>query len=118
MLKKYRNKPTELGGIKFDSAREAKRYAELKLLVRAKQVHDLQVHVRFPLDVLGIPITVYEADFFYIDVKTGKRVVEDVKPKFTNDAARRRYQATAAYRMFAIKKRLMLAVHNIIVREV
>lgn len=31
-LSKYGNKKTEVDGIKFDSAKEAKRYSELKLL--------------------------------------------------------------------------------------
>lgn len=117
-MNKYRNKPTEVDGYKFDSMREAKRYGELKLLRRAKQIFELQVHVIYPLDVRGIGITTYEADFVYVDVVTGKQVVEDVKPKFATPDARRRYHATPAYRIFAIKKRLMLAIQKIEVTEV
>jgi hypothetical protein len=115
---KYRNKRTEVDGIKFDSVRESKRYGELKLLLRAKQIFDLRHHQTFALDVNGVPITLYEADFAYVDVRTGKQVVEDVKPKFSTVAARKKYEATAAYRMFAIKKRLMKACLKIEVIEV
>jgi hypothetical protein len=117
-LSKYRNKRTEVDGIKFDSMREALRYGELKLLQRAKQAHDLQVHVRYKLVVNGIEIAVYEADFVYVDVQTGRLIVEDVKPHFTSPARKNAYQATAAYRTFALKKRLMLAIHKIEVIEV
>lgn len=117
-MNKYRNKRTEVDGIKFDSVREANRYGELKLLQLAKKVRDLQMHVRFKLDVRDIEITIYEADFVYIDVRTGKKIVEDVKPQFRTERARKAYHATAAYRIFAIKRRLMLAIHEIWVIEV
>lgn len=117
-MNKYRNKPTTVDGIRFDSLREANRYAQLKLLQRVKQVSDLQVHMLFALNVRGIEIAVYEADFVYIEVRTGKKVVEDVKPHFRTERAKKAYHATAAYRLFSIKKRLMLAINKIEVIEV
>src|SRR5512146_2768851 len=74
---KYGNKPTEVDGVRFASKREAARYSELKLLERAGQISALRLQPAFPLDVNGVPITRYVADFSYVE--NGKRVVEDVK---------------------------------------
>lgn len=82
---KYHATKTVVDGIVFDSKREAKRYGELKLLERAGVIKDLQLQVRFELipafDVDGKHYrpTFYIADFAYIDAKTDKEIVEDVK---------------------------------------
>lgn len=82
---KYNARKTTIDGITFDSAREAKRYQELKLMERAGIIRDLQRQVRYELipafDVGGKHYrpTAYIADFTYTDAKTGKKVVEDVK---------------------------------------
>jgi hypothetical protein len=117
-VNKYRNKRTEVDGIKFDSAKEARRYGELKLLWRAAEIRNFDVQTRYALDVGGIKIAHYVADFSYYDVRSGKWIVEDVKPTFRDEKSRKSYQSTAAYRMFTIKKQLMLAIHNIEVIEV
>ena len=117
-MNKYRNIRTEVDGIKFDSAKEARRYGELKLLQRAGEIIHLESQKRYALEVNGMKIAEYVADFVYVEVKSGKWIVEDVKPTFKTAKARKAYQATAAYRMFAIKKKLMLAIHNIEVIEV
>ena len=65
-MRKYKNNPVEYDGISFDSKREAKRYAELKLLERAGKITDLQRQVKFEL----IPVQ-YEIVERYSD-KTGK----------------------------------------------
>ncbi len=106
---KYHAKKTELDGITFDSKKEANRYAELKLLERSGAIHNLQRQVRYEL----IPAqkkdgkTVerachYIADFVYED--NGKTVVEDVKGYRTKE--------------YVLKRKLMLQVHGIEVREV
>ena len=46
---KYNARKTEIDGIKFDSAKEAARYAELKLLRDAGKIKDLQLQVPFVL---------------------------------------------------------------------
>jgi len=102
---KYRNKPQEYDGIKFDSMAEAVRYRDLKLLQHAKEIRDLEVHPKFPLVVNGFKIATYEADFGYTEL-TGVRVVEDVKSAITK---------TPVYR---IKKKLMHALYGIDVKEV
>lgn len=84
---KYGNRKTELDGLTFDSAAEARRHAELLLLARVGQIRDLRRQVRYellpPVHFPGIhrktPGLDYVADFVYVDVKTGKEVIEDVK---------------------------------------
>lgn len=106
---KYHAKKTVLDGIIFDSRKEAARYAELKLLERSGAIHNLQRQVRYEL----IPAqkkdgkTVerachYIADFVYEE--DGKTVVEDVKGFRTKE--------------YILKRKLMLQVHGIEVREV
>jgi hypothetical protein len=56
-----------LDGIRFASKREAARYAELKLLLRAGQIRDLKLQPRYALTVLGTKIGEYRADFEYVE---------------------------------------------------
>lgn len=104
MRSKYNAKKTYVDGICFDSKAEAKHYEELKLRMRAGEISDLTVHPRFPLEVNGERICVYEADFQYIDVKRGTLVTSDVKGV-----------KTALYKL---KKKLMLVCLGIEVEEV
>lgn len=78
-MNKYRNKPTEVDGIKFASKREAVRYSQLKLLERAGEISELARQPRFPLTVEGRLICTYVADFFYKDARTQQGVIEDAK---------------------------------------
>lgn len=117
-MNKYRNNRTQVDGIEFDSAKESRRYCELKLLQRAGVIKNLELQVSYCLKVQGIHITKYDVDFQYIDARTGLLKFEDVKPTFKTEKARKAYHATAAYRMFALKKKLMLACNNIEVIEI
>ena len=63
----------------FDSKTEHKRYLELKLLIHAKEIADLQVHPVFDLIVHEKLICRYEADFGYFDKSVSRMVYEDVK---------------------------------------
>lgn len=109
--RKYRNVPTVVDGLRFDSRAEAKRWGELQWMEKAGHIADLNRQVRFEL----VPSTerpsggieracVYVADFIYTDNKTGRRVVEDVKGAVTKE--------------YSIKRKLMLWRHGIEVREV
>lgn len=102
-MSKYRNVRTELDGYKFDSKREAGRYAELKILARAGLARDLAVHPVYPIEVNGFPICKYEADFFYRDER-GLPHVEDVKGVRTD--------------VYRIKKKLVKALLGIEIQEV
>lgn len=109
---KYRNKITEVDGIKFHSQKEARRWQELKLLVKAKKISDLERQVKFSLDVNGAHICNYFADFcytstesnFFVPFPAPYKVVEDVKGMRTP--------------LYRLKAKLMKAIHGIEIREV
>jgi hypothetical protein len=99
---KYRNRKTVVDGVTFDSAAEAKRYGELRLLERAGQITGLELQPSFPLIVNNLKVCTYRADFTYQDAAKN-RVVEDCKGFLT-----------PTYRL---KKKLMLAVHGVEIFE-
>src|ERR1700739_3349038 len=74
---KYGARRTTVDGITFDSAAEARRYGELKLLERAGEISGLELQPEFPFLVKGKVIFKYVADFSYWDGRS--RVTEDVK---------------------------------------
>lgn len=81
---KYRNKKVQLGGLRFDSKREAARYQVLKAREAAGEISHLELQPRFKLRCGDRPVTfdsgrqaVYVADFAYFDGE--KRIVEDAK---------------------------------------
>jgi len=83
-------KRVEQDGHKFDSQAEFKRYCQLKLLERAGEISNLQVHPKFDLTYNGRPILIrsagfpngrkatFKPDFGYLKVGAGV-VYEDVK---------------------------------------
>ena len=106
---KYRNKPVIVNNIQFPSKREAQRYSELFLLERAGVISDLQLQVPFELipsqKINGRVVeksVKYIADFCYTE--NGKMVVEDTKGMRTKD--------------YIIKRKLMLFIHGIRIKEV
>ena len=95
--------------IHFDSRREAARYDELMLLLKAGVISDLRLQHSFTLiegyttpDGKRIKPEKYVADFTYW--KEGKFVVEDAKGKRTST--------------YAVKKKQMLDKYGITIREV
>jgi hypothetical protein len=117
---KYGNKKTYADGQLFDSSHEAKRYRELCLLQRAGMISDLRTQVPYELiptqrepDTIGKRGGIikgkvierecaYIADFTYWE--SGSQVVEDTKGFKTKD--------------YTIKRKLMLYIHNIRIKEV
>ena len=83
MQSKYKNKKTQVDMYVFDSEKEAKRYKELKLLERAKEISNLELQPRFLLQESfrkngkTYRKIDYIADFQYIE--DGKTIIEDVK---------------------------------------
>lgn len=118
---KYKAHKTVVDGIEFDSMKEGRRYTELKLLERSGEISDLQMQVKFVLipaqrepDTVGARGGIhkgklieyeaaYVADFVYLDEK-GELVVEDVKGFRTPE--------------YKLKRKLMLYVHGIRIKEV
>ena len=117
-----------LNGEVFDSQKEHHRWGVLNLLERAGKISDLQRQVTFELiptqreespgvykagPQKGLPkpgdiieqSCRYVADFVY--KQDGVTVVEDCKG----------YKKGAAYDLFVIKRKLMLYVHGIKIRE-
>ena len=65
--RKYKNIPTELDGINFDSKKEARRYQDLKLLQMGNVISNLEIQPVIPLMVNGTKIGRYTGDFKYIE---------------------------------------------------
>ena len=112
-MNKFHAKKITYEGMTFDSKAEFRRWHELKLLERAGHIEDLRRQVKFELiprqtdpvtrEVLERAV-VYVADFVYFDVRSMKKVVEDVKGHMTPD--------------YVIKRKLMLYLNGITIREV
>ena len=122
---KYGSRKVTKDGIVFDSVRECNRWTELKLLERAGQIQNLERQVKYvlipaqrefcneiytkgrkkgcfkPGKLLEKECS-YIADFVYI--QNGKLVVEDTKG-FRTEA-------------YKIKRKLMLHVHGIRIKEI
>ena len=111
--RKYGNhKTVSFDGKNIDSKREDRRWFELNMLLRSGSIKDLRRQVPFELipaqrDNAGKVIeraVKYIADFVYFDISTGETVVEDAKGFKTRD--------------YIIKRKLMLKVHGIRIKEV
>lgn len=83
---KYGAIRSNVAGMSFDSKREAKRYAELRLLEMAGEIADLQRQVPIELHGRDGPLLTptgrvkrYVADFRYTDLRTGLTIWEDAK---------------------------------------
>ncbi|MBZ0158440.1 MAG: DUF1064 domain-containing protein [Alphaproteobacteria bacterium] len=99
---KFGARKTVVDGIRFDSAREARRYQELCLLEKTGQIQDLALQVPFIIEVGGKKICTYRADFCYTE--KGERIVEDVKGHRTRE--------------YILKKKLTEAIYGIQIREI
>lgn len=129
---KFKNRKITRDGMVFDSLLEYRRWRELLLLERAGKIQDLRRQVSFeliPAQYEEIPTgeyyvrgekkgqekikrvcveqsVCYVADFVYTE--GGKQIVEDTKG----------YKGGGAYALFTLKRKMMLYVHGIRVREV
>jgi hypothetical protein len=110
---KYGNIKCKIDGYTFDSQKEGRRYAELKILLRQGLISDLELQKEFELqpafrDNNGkwVRAIRYKADFCYTDNETGRTIVEDVKSEATRKDA-----------VYTIKKKMM-AYRGIIIKEV
>jgi hypothetical protein len=104
MSNKYGAKKATEDGYTFDSLAERRRYRDLKLMLKAGEITNLEVHPVWQLVVCGVKIGRYTADFAYNMRFSGKRFVEDVKGVKTRD--------------YLLRKKLMKALHGIDVQEI
>ena len=108
MGSKYHAHKVTVEGITFDSKKEARRWSELKLMESAGIITDLQRQVTFQLlpsqkgDGRTERPAKYVADFVYQE--NGKTVVEDTKGMKTRD--------------YILKRKIMLFIHGITIKEV
>lgn len=82
-MRKWRNTPTVVDGVRFASKLEARRSSMLDLLQRARGIAGLERQVSFPLRVADKLICTIRWDFSYLE--EGRRVVDDSKGKATPD---------------------------------
>lgn len=117
---KYHARKATVDGETFDSIKEARRFAELKMLEKAGEISGLERQVKFVLipaqrepDDVGPRGGVirgkllerecaYIADFVYRD-EEGRQIVEDTKGVRTPE--------------YIIKRKLMLWIHGIRIKE-
>lgn len=121
IIHKYHNQPDVRADIRFGSKKEARRYDELMLLLRAGEIRDLRLQPQFTLQEAyttpeGVHIWAirYYADFSYERATTPDvtgevhwiKVVEDVKSRPTRT------------KVYAIKRKMMRERLGIDVQEV
>ena len=112
-MNKFFAKKIKLNNEIFDSKKEFNRYCELKMLLKAGRISNLERQKKYLLIETQIkkdgtkerPLY-YIADFFYFDSK-GLQVVEDVKG----------LKKGAAYQLYVIKRKLMLLKYGIEIKE-
>ena len=84
-MSKYNSRRIAIDGYTFDSIKESQRYGELRLMEKAYEISELEVH---PVLVLQrsfsyrgkkIRAITYEADFGYFSYIDGVFVYEDLK---------------------------------------
>lgn len=120
---KYKAKKVTVNGITYHSQKEYRRFCELSLLERAGKVTDLQRQVKFVL----VP-TQYERYERY-STKTGKRLKDGIRTVeqevsyiadfvYTEDG-KQVVEDSKGYRTadYIIKRKLMLHVHGIKIKE-
>jgi len=92
---KYGAVKTTVDGVTFDSAAEARRYQQLRILEKIGAILELRRQPAFPLVVNGVTVGTYFADFRYVK-PDGELVVEDVKGWKTLPIARLKQKLVAA----------------------
>jgi len=104
---KYGARKVIIDGNVFDSKKEGNRYFELKIRKCAGEIKGLRLQVEYTFEVERHKIASYFADFVYTVVRSGETIVEDVKSS-----------ATRKLPVFRLKKKLMMALHGIEIKEV
>lgn len=101
---KLNAKKVKLDGYTFASGLEARRYVELKLLLRAGAIKYLEMHPVFTITVNGHHICKAILDFKYLDMERNETIYEDTKGMMTAMSSLKRKLIEAQY---GIKVRLV-----------
>lgn len=88
----------------FPSQRELRRWEELKLLVKAGEISDLERQVRIDCEINGVMVARPVIDFSYTTA-SGRRVMEDVKGYIN--------PRDPVTRIWKLQHRLIRALHDI-----
>lgn len=123
-MSKYHSKKITRDGITFDSVKEYRRWYELVLLEKAGQISDLKRQVKFVL------IPTQKETYTRHSEKTGKRLTDGVRT-LEHECS---YIADFVYKVndktivedtkgfrtadYIIKRKLMLYIHHICIKEV
>lgn len=97
-----------IDGIVFASGREAKRYAELRLLERAGTIRNIVLQPKFKVRINNHDYCTYTPDFAY-DGDNGARIVEEIKSSGTRKDAAYRLRRKAAELYCGITVREVIA---------
>lgn len=100
---KFGNVKTVVDGITFASKLEAKRYGELKLMLRSGDIDTLELQPRLDLHFNGVKICTYVADFRYRERPSLLVVVEDVKGKETREFKNKWKHAQQEYKFWSFR---------------
>lgn len=103
---KYRSKKTIVDSITFDSAKEARKYVDLRNMQNAGLILNLQTQFPVQCMVDGQVAFIWWADFMYLDAKTMERIYMDVKSPMTRKLP-----------VYALKKKLLKICHGIEITE-
>lgn len=98
---KFGNQKVKIDGMTFDSKKEAKYYGLYKIMQAQRLLTRFEVHKTFPLEVNGVLVCKYVADFV-LYYPNGSVSVVDIKG-----------DGTVGLAVFRIKKNLMMAVHGL-----
>ncbi len=101
-----------IDNIYFPSTTEGRNYCDLKLLERAGEIFNLEIHKKYDLSINGVLIGTYSPDAVYHD-KNANLTIEEVKPKPKTKKAEKYLRSTTNWRIFEIKRKLMKAIYDI-----
>lgn len=98
---KYNNKKVIYDGKTFDSVHEYKVYLALKQDQAEGRIQNLECQVKFQIELNGIKIAKYIADFCY--QHNGKQVIADAKSPITRKNSTYRLKAKLIAAQYGIK---------------
>lgn len=105
MINKYHAIKVTDDNIIFDSKGEHKRYCQLKLLLKAKKIKELEIHPKYPILINGKKICSVSFDFKY-RTEENELIIEDFKGKDNplSRLKRKMFEASYGRKVTIVKK--------------